>query len=147
MQHSHSSHDQKTTSNRLKINWKGKLRFHNGSPQEGAMYINLWQNFGGVSWKCQVFIFLFSQNIDCFEQTIRFIRLLEFIKLYEQNPLRIFFFSSSFFSHYLPKLYFGFNVVLKYLETHELKVCESIGVNYFHLLHECAFPTFTSTCQ
>ena len=33
---------QKTTSNLFRIHLKGKLRFGNGSPLEGAMYINLY---------------------------------------------------------------------------------------------------------
>ena len=41
MQHSHSRH-QKTTSNLLRIHLKCKLRFGNGSPLEGAIYINLY---------------------------------------------------------------------------------------------------------
>ena len=38
---------QKTTSNLLRIHLKGKLRFGNGSPQEGAMYINLFSGHSG----------------------------------------------------------------------------------------------------
>ena len=41
LQHSHSRH-QKTTPNLFRINWKGKLRFSNPWPLEGAMYITLW---------------------------------------------------------------------------------------------------------
>ena len=44
--HSHPRH-LKTTSNFLTIHLKGKLTFGNGSPLEGAMYINLWWNFRG----------------------------------------------------------------------------------------------------
>ena len=47
MQHSHSRHH-KTTSNLLRINLKGTLRFSNEWPLEGAMYINLWQNSLGI---------------------------------------------------------------------------------------------------
>ena len=38
--YSHSRH-QKTTSNLLTIHLNGKLTFGSGSPQEGALYINL----------------------------------------------------------------------------------------------------------
>ena len=48
-----------------------------------------------------------SQNIDAFLKTKQFTRLLEFMKHYKQNPFRDFFF------HYLPKLYFGFNISVK----------------------------------
>ena len=83
MQHSHSRH-QKTTSNFLRIHFKSKLGFGNGSPLEGAMYINLW--FGGSSRKCHLFA-IFSKY--WWFQTKRFTRLLEFIKLYKQNSLEI----------------------------------------------------------
>ena len=41
VQHSHCRH-QKTTSNLLRIHLKGKSRFINSWPLEGAMYVNLW---------------------------------------------------------------------------------------------------------
>ena len=41
VQHSHSRH-QKTTSNLLRINLKGILKFNEIWPLEGAMYITLW---------------------------------------------------------------------------------------------------------
>ena len=55
----------KTTSNLLRINLKGKLRFNDSLSLEGAMYITLWQNFGGHP---KNFSFMqFSQNIDGFQ--------------------------------------------------------------------------------
>ena len=51
MQHSHSRH-QKTTSNPLGMNLKGKLKFINEWPLEGAMYINLWKKIQGHSKFC-----------------------------------------------------------------------------------------------
>ena len=77
MQHSHSRH-QKTTSNLLRINLKGKLRFSNGWPLEGAMYINLWSNFLGHP---EMLVFCnFFQNIG----------VRQFVKRYTQTPLQYF---------------------------------------------------------
>ena len=47
------------------------------------------------------FLLHISQNIDGFRQK-QILRLLDFIKLYEQNPFTVLDF---FFLHYLPKLY------------------------------------------
>ena len=37
-----SLRQKKTPSDLLRIHLRGKIRFANGSPLEGAMYINLW---------------------------------------------------------------------------------------------------------
>ena len=47
VQHS-NSRPQKTTSNLLRINLEGILKFNEMWPLEGAMYITLWQNFWGI---------------------------------------------------------------------------------------------------
>ena len=56
VQHSHSRH-QKTTSNLLRINLNGILKFNEIRPQEGAMYIiNSMVEFSGT------FYAIFSEN-------------------------------------------------------------------------------------
>ena len=67
VQHSHYRH-QKTTSNLLRINVKGILKFNEIWPLEEAMYITLWQNFGGHPEN--VSFMQFSQKIDGFRQKI-----------------------------------------------------------------------------
>ena len=68
VQHSHSRH-QKTTSHLLRINLKGKVRFNNKWPLEGAMYINLRSNFRGHP-EMLVFFLQFTQNIDVSDKSI-----------------------------------------------------------------------------
>ena len=65
VQHSHSRH-QKTTSNRLRINLKGILKFNEIWPLEGAMYITLWWIFGGIPKILVLCSFL--KKIDGFRQ-------------------------------------------------------------------------------
>ena len=64
VQYSHSRHQK--TSNLLRINLKGKLRFNTSWPLEGAMYISLRLNFLGHPKN--VSFMQFSQNIDGFRQ-------------------------------------------------------------------------------
>ena len=96
VQHSHSRYRITTSnmSNRLRINLKCTYSCSNGRPLEGAMYINLsWKNSRGASrkWKKKKKIISNFSKYPWF-QTKQFTRLLEFIKLYKQNPLEIFFF-------------------------------------------------------
>ena len=69
VQHSHSQH-QKTTSNLCRITLKGTLRFSNGQPLEGAMYIHLWQNSQGHPENVFFFFLQISQNMNGFRQII-----------------------------------------------------------------------------
>ena len=99
VQHSHSRH-KITTSNlcriNLKANW-GLITTTRGSyvhkPTVKFLEVSpnfLSGNFSNYGWL----------------QTKQFTRLLEFIKLYKQNPLMMIF----FFSHYfIPELHIGFN--------------------------------------
>ena len=86
MQHSHSRHQK--TSNLLRINLKGKIMFTNARSLEEAMYINLLYNFLGHPKNLVLCNFFKPLMV----QTKRFTWLLEFIKLYKQNQLQIFFF-------------------------------------------------------
>ena len=101
MQLSHSRH-QKTTSNLRRIHLKGKSRFGNGSPLEGAMYINLWSNIWGHP---EYDVVAILSKYGWF-QTKRFTRILQFTKLHKQNPLV----REFFYFRYLPKLHIGFKV-------------------------------------
>ena len=65
VQHSHWSY-QKTTSNLLRIDLKGILQFNETWPLEGAMYITLWENFGGHPEN--VSFMQVSQNVNGFRQ-------------------------------------------------------------------------------
>ena len=65
VKHSHSRH-QKITSNLLRINLKGILKFNKIWPLEGAMYIPLWENFRGHPEN--VSFMQFSQKINGFIQ-------------------------------------------------------------------------------
>ena len=65
VQQSHSRH-QKTTSNFLRINLKGILKFNEIWSIEGAMYITLWYNFRGLPKN--VSFMQFSQEIYGFRQ-------------------------------------------------------------------------------
>ena len=88
MQHSHSRH-QKTTLNLLRISLKGKLRFNNAWPIEGAVYITMVKFQGHSENVCFMQL---SQNM-----WKQFTRLLELLKLYKQNPLEDF----SFYPNYI----------------------------------------------
>ena len=84
VQHFHSRH-QKTTSNLLTTHLKGKLMFGNASSlyRRSYVYIKAMVTFSGASWK-KVYFSLFSK---CWWfETKQFTGLVEFIKLYEQNP-------------------------------------------------------------
>ena len=87
VQHSHSRH-QKTTSNFLRINLKGNLRFIHSWPLEGAMYITLWWHFRGHPENFSFFT-IFSKY--WWFQTKWFTGLLELLQIYKQNPLEKFF--------------------------------------------------------
>ena len=77
MQHSHSK-QQKTKSYLLRIHLKGKLRFDNGSPIDGAMYINLYGKiFGGITANDH-FLWFFSKY--WWSQTKRFTMALRIHK-------------------------------------------------------------------
>ena len=87
VQHSHSRHH-KTTSNLLRIDLKGILKFNEILPLEGAMYITLYSRiFGGIPK--MVVLCNFCRNWRF--QTNIFTGLLELIQLYKQNPLEKFF--------------------------------------------------------
>ena len=109
VQNSHSRH-QKTTSNLLRINLKGILKFNEIWPLEGAIYITLWQNFSFMQ---------FSQKIDGFRQKI-FTGLLEPIQLCKQTPLDKFFIFT---------IYQNYTLALK--QCNILHTCIQITTNTF----------------
>ena len=115
--HSHSRY-QKATSNLLRINLKGKLRFSDERPQEGAMYINLWQNIRGHH---KIY---FVANISKYWrfQTKQFTRLVELIKLYK-NPLENLFISLFFFTNTIV----WFNITLHWENTQ----CDKNLINWW----------------
>ena len=102
MQYFHSRHLE--TSNFLTIPFilNGRLRISNEWSLEGATYINLWWNFRGLP---KPFSSLHNISKHWWFETKQFTRLWEFIKLYKEIPLEIFFWGVYF--HYLPKLYIG----------------------------------------
>ena len=114
VQHSHSRH-QETTSNLLRIHLQGKLMFGNSSPLEGAMYI-----FGGIP---KMLVFAIFSKYWWF-QTKQFTRLLEFIKLYKQNPLEKIFIFTLYQNYTLALMLFT-----KDLTSH-LSCFESAAYNY-----------------
>ena len=92
VQHAHSSH-QKTTSNLLRINLIGTLKFNEIWPLEGAVYITLLylcNSMVEISGAYRKFKFyaIFSENL--WFQTKRFTGLLELIQLYKRNTLEKF---------------------------------------------------------
>ena len=95
VQHSHSRH-QKTTSDLLKLNLRGTFRFSNERPLSRWSYVHepiyMIRKLSGHP----DFFFKRKKKNEWFQ--IFFTRLLEFIKLYKQNPLE------NFYFHYLPIL-------------------------------------------
>ena len=85
VQHSLSRH-QKTTSNLLRINLKGKLKFNHSWPLEGAMYITLWKNFRGHPKNVSFVHFLKILMVS--DKTIhKAFRTHTNVQLCKQNPL------------------------------------------------------------
>ena len=75
-------------------NLKCILQFNEIWPLEGAIYITLWYNFGGIPifFLCVCVCAIFSEYWSF--QTKRFTVLLELIQLFKENPLeKLFFFT------------------------------------------------------
>ena len=121
---------QKTTSNLLRINLKGILKFNEIWPIEGAMYITMWKNFRGHPEKCLV-LCNFLRKLYGFRQK-RFTGLLELTKLYKQNPLEKFFIFTIYQIYTLALLFFS----LAY-QTWLIWLCESKPLTTEHVCTLC----------
>ena len=125
--HSHSR-QQKTTSNLLRINLRGILKFNEIWPQEGALYITLWQKFGGHP---KNFSFMqFCQKIDGFRQ--RFTGLLELLQLYKQNPLEKFLIFTIYQNYTLA--FMNMPKLMPWVVVYNIHLCLSVWCN--HLITE-----------
>ena len=128
MQHSHPRH-YKATTNVLNIKER---------QIEGQQWVHTWKPMVKFLGASQKFFANFSKYWSF--PTKQFTRLLEFIKLYKQNPLDIFFLSFSLKEKLLPKLYFGFIIQSRDMpwshlhESHPVKATQWMAHLWMNLI-------------